>query len=40
MQTELKDRLADELLFGALAKGGRVRVTRVEERLCFEIAGA
>jgi ATP-dependent Clp protease ATP-binding subunit ClpA len=40
MQTELKDRLADELLFGALAKGGRVRVTRVEERLAFEIAGA
>ena len=40
MQTELKDRLADELLFGALAKGGRVRVTCVEEKLCFEIAGA
>jgi len=26
IQTELKDRLADELLFGALARGGRVRV--------------
>jgi ATP-dependent Clp protease ATP-binding subunit ClpA len=26
VQTELKDRLADEVLFGALAKGGRVRV--------------
>jgi hypothetical protein len=24
IQTELKDRLADDLLFGPLAKGGRV----------------
>ena len=26
IQTELKDRIVDDLLFGALAKGGRVRV--------------
>ncbi|MCK7510576.1 MAG: hypothetical protein MZV70_45300 [Desulfobacterales bacterium] len=26
IQTEVEDRLADELLFGRLAKGGRVRV--------------
>jgi ATP-dependent Clp protease ATP-binding subunit ClpA len=38
MQTELKDRLADELLFGALVKGGRVRVTCGEGRLTFEIS--
>jgi ATP-dependent Clp protease ATP-binding subunit ClpA len=38
IQTELKDRLADELLFGALVKGGRVRVARGEDRLVFEVA--
>jgi ATP-dependent Clp protease ATP-binding subunit ClpA len=39
IQNELKDRLADELLFGALVKGGRVRVSRGEGRLAFEVVG-
>jgi ATP-dependent Clp protease ATP-binding subunit ClpA len=37
IQTELKDRLVDDLLFGPLAKGGRVVVDRGEERLVFEV---
>ena len=37
IQTELKDRLADDVLFGALAKGGRVRVTLADGALRFEI---
>ena len=37
IQTELKDRLADDLLFGPLAKGGRVRVDAGADRLVFEI---
>ena len=37
VQTELKDRLAEDVLFGALAKGGRVRVDLGDERLVFEI---
>ena len=36
IQVELKDRLADEVLFGALAKGGRVRVDLGDDRLRFE----
>jgi ATP-dependent Clp protease ATP-binding subunit ClpA len=40
IQSELKDRLADEMLFGGLAKGGRVRVTRGPEHLAFEVASA
>ncbi len=40
IQSELKDRLADEMLFGGLAKGGRVRVTRGPEHLTFEVASA
>jgi ATP-dependent Clp protease ATP-binding subunit ClpA len=35
IQTELKDRLADEVLFGALAKGGEVRVGVDADRLAF-----
>ncbi len=37
IQTELKDRLAEDVLFGPLAKGGRVRVTFAEGALRFEI---
>ncbi len=37
IQTELKDRLAEDVLFGPLAKGGRVRVTLAEGALRFEI---
>ena len=37
IQTELRDRLADEVLFGPLAKGGTVRVDRGEERLEFDV---
>jgi ATP-dependent Clp protease ATP-binding subunit ClpA len=40
IQTELKDRLADDVLFGALAKGGRVRVTLGDGALGFEVAAA
>jgi len=35
LQTELKDKLADELLFGKLAKGGKARVDAVEGTLAF-----
>jgi len=37
IQTELKDRIVDDLLFGALAKGGCVRVDLGEGRLVFEV---
>jgi ATP-dependent Clp protease ATP-binding subunit ClpA len=37
IQAELKDRIVDDLLFGALAKGGRVRVDLREDRLDFEV---
>jgi ATP-dependent Clp protease ATP-binding subunit ClpA len=37
IQRELKDRLAEDLLFGPLAKGGRVRIGVAENALCFEI---
>jgi len=40
IQTELKDRLADDVLFGPLAKGGRVRVSLAEGALRFEILPA
>jgi ATP-dependent Clp protease ATP-binding subunit ClpA len=39
IQTELKDRLADELLFGPLAKGGSVQVRRGDDRLEFDFEG-
>ena len=38
IQTELKDRLADEVLFGPLAKGGTVRARVGDGRLEFEVA--
>jgi len=37
IQTELKDRIVDDLLFGKLAKGGRVRVDRADDGLAFEV---
>jgi ATP-dependent Clp protease ATP-binding subunit ClpA len=40
IQTELKDRLADDVLFGSLAKGGRVRVWLGDGALRFELAAA
>jgi ATP-dependent Clp protease ATP-binding subunit ClpA len=39
IQTELKDPLADDLLFGRLAKGGHVEVDCADGRLVFEVAG-
>jgi len=36
IQTELKDRIVDDLLFGSLAKGGRIRVGVRDDRLHFE----
>jgi ATP-dependent Clp protease ATP-binding subunit ClpA len=41
IQSELKDRLAEAVLFGALARGGRVAVDLGPDgRLCFEVGGA
>ena len=37
IQVELKDRLADDVLFGALARGGRVTVRLGEGRLEFDV---
>jgi len=37
IRAELEDRLAEEMLFGELARGGRVRVVREGERLGFEL---
>ena len=37
IQTELEDRLADEVLFGGLGKGGAVTVDRGEDRLVFRV---
>ena len=37
IQAELQDRLADELLFGALVRGGHVRVDLGEGRLAFAV---
>ena len=39
IQTELKDKLADEILFGKLAKGGLARVNAGDEGLIFELVG-
>jgi ATP-dependent Clp protease ATP-binding subunit ClpA len=36
LQTELKDKLADELLFGKLAKGGKAHVDAVDGALTFK----
>jgi ATP-dependent Clp protease ATP-binding subunit ClpA len=40
IQTELKDRIVDDLLFGALSKGGRVHVGVGDDRLVFECDAA
>lgn len=37
MQKEIKDSLADEILFGRLKSGGRVQVDRKDERFSFDI---
>jgi ATP-dependent Clp protease ATP-binding subunit ClpA len=39
IRSELEDRLADELLFGRLARGGRVRIDAGAEGLRVEVAG-
>jgi ATP-dependent Clp protease ATP-binding subunit ClpA len=39
IQTELKDKLADEILFGKLSKGGVARVDVGEDGLVFELEG-
>lgn len=36
IQTEIKDRLSEEVLFGRLSKGGRVTVSLKDDRLSFE----
>lgn len=38
IQTEIKDRLSDELLFGRLAAGGTVRVQLQDDALVFDFA--
>ncbi len=38
IQNELEDRLADEVLFGDLGKGGTVTVDRGEDRLVFRLS--
>ncbi len=39
IQNELKDKISDELLFGALAKGGHVRIDAEGEALRFDFEG-
>ena len=36
IQTEIKDALADEILFGKLVKGGKVKVDLKDDKLTFE----
>jgi ATP-dependent Clp protease ATP-binding subunit ClpA len=40
IQTELKDRIVDDLLFGKLAGGGKLAVDVADGRLVFESASA
>jgi len=41
VQTELKDRIVDDLLFGSLAKGGRVEVDLGDDdRLSFRVGAS
>ena len=40
IQTEVKDRLSDELLFGKLEKGGRVLVTVENDAIAFTFEDA
>jgi ATP-dependent Clp protease ATP-binding subunit ClpA len=37
IQVELKDRIVDDILFGDLSTGGRVRVDRGSEGLTFDV---
>jgi ATP-dependent Clp protease ATP-binding subunit ClpA len=37
IQVELKDRIVDDVLFGDLSTGGRVRVDRDDAGLTFDI---
>ncbi len=37
IQVELKDRIVDDVLFGGLSKGGRVRVDRDDSGLTFDV---
>ncbi|MCG8589168.1 MAG: hypothetical protein MJE66_07740, partial [Proteobacteria bacterium] len=39
IQTQLKDRLSDEVLFGSLEKGGRVQVDADPDGLRFAFPG-
>ena len=39
IKDELKRELANELLFGELAKGGNVKVDYVDDKLTFEYSG-
>jgi ATP-dependent Clp protease ATP-binding subunit ClpA len=38
VQTEIKDRLADELLFGQLEKGGKVLIDLKEDQLVMVLS--
>ncbi len=38
IQTEIKDTLSDEILFGRLVKGGEVFINEVNDKLTFEVA--
>jgi ATP-dependent Clp protease ATP-binding subunit ClpA len=38
VQTELKDRIVDDVLFGPLSKGGKVAVDLADGKLVFEVA--
>jgi hypothetical protein len=38
VQSELEDKLSDELLFGRLARGGKVTADRGEDGLVFRFA--
>ena len=40
IQTEIKNQLADEILFGRLAKGGDVRLEMDGEKVAFRIPEA
>jgi ATP-dependent Clp protease ATP-binding subunit ClpA len=37
IQTEIKDKLTDEILFGRLAKGGKLSMGLKDEKLTFNI---
>jgi len=37
IQTEIKDTLSDEILFGRLVKGGEVFINEVNDKLTFDV---